>query len=139
LSTLLAYRKLKGLCFKCGENWGCGHTCPTQVPIHIIEEMFAVMHVADHVKYLVLEDGDPGDGAELMAVNESADEKEHKPKRKKTIRLQGMIGKHQLQILVYSGSVAMFLSEEWVQKLQLPTSSILTSQYRAADGGLNEL
>jgi hypothetical protein len=26
-------------CFKCGDKWGKGHTCPTQVPLHDIEEM----------------------------------------------------------------------------------------------------
>jgi hypothetical protein len=28
VSSLLSYRKAKGLCYKCGEKWGKGHTCP---------------------------------------------------------------------------------------------------------------
>lgn len=28
LSTLKAYRRARGLCFKCGEKWGPGHKCP---------------------------------------------------------------------------------------------------------------
>jgi hypothetical protein len=39
LKALMAYRKKNGLCYKCGEKWGHNHTCPPQVPLHVIEEV----------------------------------------------------------------------------------------------------
>jgi len=32
LDVLKAYRREKGLCFKCGEKWNRQHQCPQQVP-----------------------------------------------------------------------------------------------------------
>jgi hypothetical protein len=40
LSTLEAYRRAKGLCFKCGEQWSKEHTCPASIQLHIVEELW---------------------------------------------------------------------------------------------------
>jgi hypothetical protein len=40
LTALRAYRRTKGLCFKCGERWGHTHRCSTSVPLHLVEEMW---------------------------------------------------------------------------------------------------
>lgn len=42
MDVLKAYRKAKGLCFKCGERWGHSHRCSTSVPLHLVEEMWAL-------------------------------------------------------------------------------------------------
>lgn len=39
LSALKAYRRAKGLCFKCGERWSQSHRCSANVPLHVVEEM----------------------------------------------------------------------------------------------------
>ncbi|KAL5651409.1 hypothetical protein ACJX0J_036867 [Zea mays] len=39
LEALKAYRRAKGLCFKCGEKWGHNHRCLTSVLLHFVEEM----------------------------------------------------------------------------------------------------
>jgi hypothetical protein len=40
LASLMAYRKAKGLCFKCGGKWGPQHNCPPNVPLQMIEEIW---------------------------------------------------------------------------------------------------
>jgi hypothetical protein len=40
LTSLRAYCRAKGLCFKCGERWGHTHRCSTSVPLHLVEEMW---------------------------------------------------------------------------------------------------
>ena len=45
-SALLAYRKTNGLCYSCGEKWlGCSHKCPTQVPIHVLQELMEMFQL----------------------------------------------------------------------------------------------
>lgn len=41
-NALRAYRKAKGLCFKCGERWGHDHTCPQTVQLHVVEELLSL-------------------------------------------------------------------------------------------------
>lgn len=66
LNTQLAYRKSKGLCFKCGVKWGKNHACPLQVALHINEEMLSVLHIFDGQ---FLEDISTSDeGAGILAV-----------------------------------------------------------------------
>jgi hypothetical protein len=36
MATLKAYRKAKGLCFKCGECWGQLHRCSNMVPLQVV-------------------------------------------------------------------------------------------------------
>lgn len=39
------YRRVKGLCFKCGERWGQDHTCPPTVILQVIEELLDLFHM----------------------------------------------------------------------------------------------
>jgi hypothetical protein len=68
MGSLLAYKKSKGLCYKCGDKWGKGHSCPAQVPLHVLDEVFSAMRV----KYPNT-DSDSDDGFELMDVKEIVD------------------------------------------------------------------
>jgi hypothetical protein len=38
-AALKAYRRSRGLCFMCGENWGPGHKCASSVQLHVVQEM----------------------------------------------------------------------------------------------------
>jgi hypothetical protein len=39
LATLRNYRCQNGICFKCGGKWDKTHKCPTQIPMHVLEEL----------------------------------------------------------------------------------------------------
>jgi hypothetical protein len=46
LTALKAYRWAKGLCIKCGERWDHVHKCSNSVPLHLVEEMWAMVVTA---------------------------------------------------------------------------------------------
>lgn len=54
----------------------------------------------------------------VMALHSSVPAQNHK---RKTFKLLAKIGNHQVLILVDSGSVGTFISEQLVQHLKLPT------------------
>lgn len=43
VAALKAWRKARGLCFKCGERWGREHTCPASIQLHVLEELLDVL------------------------------------------------------------------------------------------------
>lgn len=47
LASLKSYRRAKGLCFTCGEKWSHTHKCATSIPLHVVEEIWAMMDDAD--------------------------------------------------------------------------------------------
>jgi hypothetical protein len=40
LSSVYAYRKAKGLCYKCGLAYSRGHQCLEIVQLHMVEELW---------------------------------------------------------------------------------------------------
>jgi len=47
LATLKLYRRRNGLCFICGAKWGPNHTCPDQIPLHLLEELLTALQIQD--------------------------------------------------------------------------------------------
>jgi hypothetical protein len=54
----------------------------------------------------------------------------------KTFRFIANVGKDKVLVLIDSGSVGTFVSEQLVQKLKLPTQSCPSATFKAADGGI---
>lgn len=44
LSTLYAYRKAKGLCYKCGLQYSRGHRCAETVSLQVVEELWQLIN-----------------------------------------------------------------------------------------------
>lgn len=40
----MAYRKAKGLCYRCGMKWGPSHKSFPLVSIHLVEELWQLVH-----------------------------------------------------------------------------------------------
>jgi hypothetical protein len=119
LASLLAYRKTKGLCFKCGDKWGKGHTCPAQVPMYIVEEMLSIVHQSGSAMPVQNEESDSDEGLELLAVQQGKGQPPTKV-RGPTMRLLGWVGKHQALILVDSRSASTFVSTPFAEKCGMP-------------------
>jgi hypothetical protein len=47
LTALYAYRKAKGLCYKCGLQYSCGHRCADSVQLHLVEEVWQSLQLSD--------------------------------------------------------------------------------------------
>jgi hypothetical protein len=43
LSALKNYRRVKGLCFTCGERWSREHKCHTTIQLHVVQEMIDML------------------------------------------------------------------------------------------------
>lgn len=134
LSMLRAYRKAKGLCFKCGERWGHTHKCSTSVPLHLVEEMWALVQEEELVHAdLTHESRDQENSDEqLMAISRQA---VRGSEGRKTIRLKASVHCQEVLMLVDSGSSASFISSHLmglfpgVQKMNQPIT------VKIADGG----
>jgi len=103
LAALMAYRKAKGLCYKCGLKWGPQHHCPENVSLHVVEELWQMVSTQDPSSTLSadteLQESDSGD--DLMEISESSTNGTY---RGKTIKFQGHIQQHKAIFLVDSGS-----------------------------------
>lgn len=121
------FKKRNGLCFKCGEKWGHNHKCPAQVPLHVIEELLDALQDTRSE----IDEEDTVEEETVLAVDQSA---QLEGARRRTMRLCAMIGKLQVLILVDSGSVGFFISQQLADQLMLPTSQCQPAWYIAADG-----
>jgi hypothetical protein len=135
LASLLSYRKTKGLCFKCGDKWSKGHTCPAQVPLQVVEVLMMACQQSGSALPVQIDDSDSDEGMELLQVQEARDQNTPRS-RKPTMRLLGYTGNQQALIMLGSRSAATFINTALVEKCGLSTVDSVRSQYTAADGGL---
>lgn len=70
LAALMAYRKAKGLCYKCGLRWGPNHQCAESVPLHVVEELRQMLNVERNSTEMQAESDSEED---LMAISAQAD------------------------------------------------------------------
>jgi hypothetical protein len=130
LEALRAYRKSKGECFTCGEKWSNTHKCPAQVPLHVLEELLDVLPLGEAG---VDSPDDMSSDDELMCVNIAATTAATS-QRRRTIRLHGRVGHHEVLILVDSGSGASFVDAALVEKLNAKTEQCAPSRFVVANG-----
>ena len=131
LEELRSFRKAKGLCFTCGDKWSRTHKCPAQVPLHVLEELLDVLPMADEKGGE--HSGDASSDEDLMCVDLAA-ASSTSPARRRTIRLHGKVGSHEVLILVDSGSGATFVDAALVAKLNAPTEPCEPSRFVVANG-----
>jgi hypothetical protein len=99
------------LCFKYGRKWSTTHTCPEQIPLHVLEELWDALDLTAS-----------DESGDVQSNNLSADDsicalqlpETDKAKCKHTLKLLARIVKHQVLVLVDSGSVGTFVSDKLV-------------------------
>lgn len=129
LLALKEFRRKNGLCFKCGNKCALGHKCPQQVPLHVIEEILDALEVTEGSKEV---DQEELEEETVLALGHSVHSST--PVRRRTLKLCGRIGKLEVLILVDSGSVGTFVSEQLATKLQVALTDCQPTQLMAADG-----
>lgn len=127
--TRVRYIK-NGLCFKCGEKWSTTHTCPEQVPLHLIKELLDALEIQSSEDSDELQSEIQSTKNGVMAVQ--LPDKEAKGRRQ-TLKQLAHIGKLQVLILVDSGSIGTFVSDRLVNTLGLTTKQCPISTFKAAD------
>jgi hypothetical protein len=115
-----------------GSGLQINHTCPDQVPIHVLEELWDALEIQTN------EDGEEIQ-SEILTTDETimvVQEQLNVPKfRRQTLKLLARICDKQVLVLVDSGSIGTFISSGLVQKLGLSTKSCQQAMFKAADGG----
>lgn len=132
VASLKQFRRKNGLCFKCGGKWALNHTCPEQVPIHVLEELWDALEIQttddlDEVQSELVSTDET-----VMAVQEKID---NAKARRQTLKLLAQVGKQQVLVLVDPGSIDTFVSEQLVWRLALSTEQCQQAMFKAADGG----
>jgi hypothetical protein len=129
-SNLKSLCGARGECFKCGAKWGPNHKCQETIPLHVMEELFEVLQLNDQGSNAG--EGNSSDSdAELLSLSFCV---VAGTSNRRTMRLHGMHGKHELPILIDSGSSASFISQHIVDKMQLTTSTATPVQVFVANG-----
>lgn len=110
LYTLKQFRRKNGICFKCGGKWSTTHTCPDQVPLHVLEELWDALDLRssddpDEVQSKLMNNEDS-----VMAV-QTPEEMRHY--RRQTLKLLAQIGNQQVLVLVDSGSIGTLSVIDW--------------------------
>jgi hypothetical protein len=131
LAALKQFRRKNGLCFKCGGKWAPNHTCPDQVPIHVLEELWDALQFQDDGNDEEIPSEIQSTKDTVLTVQSPASEMRG---RRQTLKLLANIGKQQVLVLVDSGSIGTFVSDRLVTTLKLSTEPCPLATFRAADG-----
>jgi hypothetical protein len=132
LASLKQYQRKTGLCFKCGGKWSPNHSCPEQIPLHVLEELWDALDLATSEESVdVQSDTTVADDSVFELQSSVPDKYVHRH----TLKLLARIGKHQVLVLVDSGSIGTFIIDKLVQALGLHTESCQSVTFKAADGG----
>jgi hypothetical protein len=129
LTALRAYRRAKGLCFRCGERWGHTHRCSTSVPLHLVEEMWELAIEGEEVVEETEGNTVEPAGENVLAISLDA---VSGGEGNKTIYLWASIHCQQVLVLVDSGSSASFLGSHLLGVM--PGIQLLTRPVKVADG-----
>ncbi|CAO2166488.1 unnamed protein product [Urochloa humidicola] len=131
VAALRSARRAKGLCMKCGEPYSPQHKCPKQVSLQALEELWELAQISNSEEDTSSAKLDTDSKEEILAISEFATEG---TLGKKTIRLQGLLQKQEVLILIDSSNSGTFISEELVQTLKMQTSVVSPIQVKMANG-----
>lgn len=132
VAALRAYRRARNLCFTCGEKYNREHRCGSTVPLHIVEELLALIQPAEEIEAPVTS-ASSEHGSQLMHLSQAAAEGRQGAT---TMRLQGWIQQHEVLMLVDSGSSHTFVSSDLAERLQFPRSATRPLRVKVANGGI---
>ena len=125
LVALRNYRRAKGLCFKCGERSGRELSCPQIVQLRIVEELLALFSqdelTGSESPETSSEEIETACSISLHALTGSTT-------ASGVIQLHAFIAKHEVLILIDSGSSASFINKKLAS--QLPGCQLLNGPCR---------
>jgi hypothetical protein len=110
LNALRNYRKAKGRCFKCGERWGPEHSCPQTVQMDVVEELLELFSQEELT-------GSKHQDSGSDELETTCSLSVHAPMGSTVgvsgvIQLQAFIEKHEVLILIDSGSSTSFINSQ---------------------------
>ncbi|RLM69686.1 uncharacterized protein C2845_PM17G07550 [Panicum miliaceum] len=130
-AALMAYRKAKGLCYKCGSRWQPGHKCATNVPLHVVEELWQLVQDSTVQSTLPAQTTDSDSTEDLRVVSLAA---VNGQEAFKTIRFWSTVNKKEAVVLADSGSSRNFISELMASSMPSGQELSLPIKVRVANG-----
>lgn len=127
MSNLYAYRKAKGLCYKCGVQFTRGHKCADTVQLQFVEELWQTWDLP------ASEGTDENSHAELHNLLLSQAARGGSPATK-TMKFYGSIQGINILILLDSGSSHTFISSSVAAQLQGCTTVNTSLPVQIANG-----
>ncbi|WVZ71633.1 hypothetical protein U9M48_020200 [Paspalum notatum var. saurae] len=127
LAMLRSQRRAQGLCMKCGEKWNRQHKCPAQVSLHAVEELWEALQLDTSPEASNTESSDD----EVLCLSQCA---AAGVQGKRAMRLQGLINKQEILILIDSGSSSTFINSATAKQLALPVEAVPPLRVRVANG-----
>lgn len=132
MAALRAYRRARGLCFKCGERWGQEHTCPQTVQMHIIEELLELFS-SEEVTGLESAETNSEEMENVCSISIHA-LTGAPSETSAVIQLHAYIGSHEAVILVDSGSSTSFITTALAEQLSGVQPLPRPCRVKVADG-----
>jgi hypothetical protein len=129
LTSLYAYRKAKGLCFKCGAPFARGHKCADSVQLHLVEEMWKMVQLPE--EELVEDTADGETELNVLHLSRAAVTGLEVPRMMKFV---GHISGLDVLVLLDSGSSHSFISTTVAQSLPNVTTISKPFQVQVANG-----
>lgn len=131
ITALRAYRRAKGLCYKCGEKWNKEHTYPATVQSHIVEELLSLFLPKEMTGS---EAPSPTTETELIcsiSIHALTGSSANIPG---VIQLQAFVEDKEILILVDSGSSASFINKHLADLLTGARPLLQPCKVNVADG-----
>jgi hypothetical protein len=107
VTALRAFRRAKGLCYKCGERWRKEHTCPASVQLHIVEELFELFS-SEELNGSDTETQTPDETVCSISIHAMTGSSANSPG---VIQLQAFVADKEILLLVDSGSSTSFINK----------------------------
>ncbi|WVZ69420.1 LOW QUALITY PROTEIN: hypothetical protein U9M48_018208 [Paspalum notatum var. saurae] len=132
VSALMSYRRARGLCYKCGLKWGPTHKCATSVSLNA-RNCGNYLQKKQETNNTDSKNLSADSDEDLMSISAHAVQGTESPR---TVRMIGSIKKHEMLMLIDSGSSHCFISE--LQASKWPFWSLLTNplSVRVANGAI---
>lgn len=113
VAALHSYHRAKEPCFTCGERWGREHRYPTNVPLHVVEELLQMLSTRDMES--MQDGGCLGGNAENCAVISC--HAVNGTESSRAAQLHGWLGCKEVLLLMDSASSWSFIRQDLVGAL----------------------
>lgn len=128
LTMLRAYRRVRHLCYLCGEKWSREHKCATDVQLHVVQELFDVLGISGFDAASEASDT----ASECHTISKAALDGTVAPQ---TVHLHGSIQGQKVLMLIDSGSSHSFISGTLAARLEGVVAAKHPLRVQIADGG----
>ena len=130
-----AQRKAQGLCFQCNDKFTPGHRCKKDLRVHIVMHKSEEESDGDSETFSeASENGDPSNSDTTVALALISYKSALGITSKKSLKVLGRIGEHEVEVLIDTGATDNFIRDELANELNLTMKKGSPYDIRMGDG-----